>query len=61
MYGIYYKPLSYNSQGCHFTLKNLEFDNLGKKTWNFEQKSQKNLEKPGIFNNFYTSSSKISL
>ena len=44
MYGIYYKPLSYNSQGCHFTLKNLEFDNLGKKTWNFEQKSLKNLD-----------------
>ena len=29
--------------------KNLEFDNLGKK----------NLEKPGIFNNFYMLSSKI--
>ena len=41
-------------QGCHFTWKNMEFDNLGKKkTWNlrnfeknldFEQKTWKNLE-----------------
>ena len=40
------------------------------KTWNwqfrkrnleFEQKSQNNLEKPGIFNNFYMLSSKISI
>ena len=46
-------------QGCHFTwkpgktLKNLEFDNLGKKKtgkiWNFDQKS---LKKPGFFNYF---------
>jgi len=34
------------------TWKYLEFDYLGKK---------KSLEKPGIFNNFYMSSSKISL
>ena len=57
-------------QGCHFTLKNLEFDNFGKKTWNQrnKKKTQKNLEfltkvfkKPGIFNNFNMFSSKISL
>ena len=36
---------------------------LGKKkpgkTWNFDQNSLKNLEKPGIFNIFYMLSSKI--
>ena len=31
------------------------------KTWNFKQKSVKNLEKSGISNNFYMFSSKISL
>ena len=46
-------------QGYHFTWKNLEFDNLGKKTWNLGNQ-KKNLEKPGIFNNFYMYSSKIS-
>ena len=30
-----------------------------KKTWNFEQKFLKNLEKPKIFNNFYMYSGKI--
>ena len=48
--------------GWQKTWNNLEFENLGKKkpekTWNFVQKSRKNLEfrtkivvKPGIFSN----------
>ena len=45
--------------------KNLEFENLDKKkpgkTWNFEQKSLKNQEIPGILNNFYKFCSKILL
>ena len=42
-------------QGCHFTwkpgktLKNLEFDNLDKKTWNLRN-FEKYLKKPGISN-----------
>ena len=44
------------------TWKNLEFDNLGKKKLGILNKYiLKNLEKPGIFNNFYMLSSKISL
>ena len=49
-----------SKQGCHFTSKNLELDNLGKITWNlriFEQ----NLEKPVIFINFSMFNSKISI
>ena len=56
------------------TWKNLEFENLGKKnlekpgtreilkkTWDFEQKSLKNQEKPEIVNNFFMLSSKIPI
>ena len=36
-------------QGGQKTWKNLEFDNLGKKTWNLRD-FEKNLEKPVILN-----------
>ena len=30
---MHYKKIT-NIQGCNFTWKNMEFDNLGKQTWN---------------------------
>ena len=50
-------------QDFHFTWKPGKTWNLRnfEKTWNFVQKSLKNLENPGIFNNFCMLSSKISI
>ena len=52
------KIFGYSVQGCQKTWKNLEFDNLGKKTWNFEQKS---LKKPRISTTFTCSVVKFDL
>ena len=42
-----YLGFFYKKQGGQKTWKNLEFDNLGKKTWNLRN-FENNLEKPGV-------------